>query len=257
MRPRQPADREQRLDPLAPRVSPIPTSTPVVNGTASRPASSIMRRRTSGRLSGARRWGIPGSPRRTLAVSSIRPRLTLTGRRRAMSLVDRTPAFVCGKRPCSSARRRRAEVAHRAVVPPRRERCRRYAPEGPFGLVPELEQRLGAPLFARAGELLVDLVRRHRPLAGIARRPAERAVAAVVAAEVRDGQEHLRRVREPAPPAAVAHCGERALEERVELAVRRVGERQGLLVGQGCVDHAREPTATRRSPPRARPYGSV
>ena len=48
---RSPAEREQRLRPLG-DVSPIPTSSPVVNGTDARPASSSTRSRTAGSLSG-------------------------------------------------------------------------------------------------------------------------------------------------------------------------------------------------------------
>ena len=46
-------NREQRLDAL-PAVPPMPMRMPVVNGMRSSPASRSMRRRTDGRLSGAR-----------------------------------------------------------------------------------------------------------------------------------------------------------------------------------------------------------
>ena len=56
------------------------------------------------RLSGARWWAIPGWHSRSLVVSSMSPRLALTGRRRVMSARVKIPAFVCGRSPRSSAR---------------------------------------------------------------------------------------------------------------------------------------------------------
>ena len=65
--------------------SPIPTRMPVVNGIASLPASSIVRSRTAGRLSGEPKCGPPLPARRSDDVSSISPIDALTCRNRASS----------------------------------------------------------------------------------------------------------------------------------------------------------------------------
>ena len=82
----------------------MPIRIPVVNGIFNSPASRSIFTRTWGRLSGALWCGMPFSQRRSLMFSSIKPRLTFTGRRRCMSCRDRMPALVCGNRPCCSAR---------------------------------------------------------------------------------------------------------------------------------------------------------
>jgi hypothetical protein len=66
-------------------LSPIPMSTPVVNGIASRPASSIVRSRTAGTLSGEPTCGPPRRDRRSEEVSSISPIEALTCLSRASS----------------------------------------------------------------------------------------------------------------------------------------------------------------------------
>ena len=79
------ADREERLGPLARGSRPIPTRIPVVNGIARRPASSIVRRRTDGTLSGDPKCGPPFSDSRAEDVSSISPIEAATCFRRAIS----------------------------------------------------------------------------------------------------------------------------------------------------------------------------
>ncbi len=87
-------------------VSPIPISTPVVNGTALRPASSNTRRRTAGSLSGEPKCGPPGSDQsRVAVVSSIMPIDAATGFSRWNSVQLSTPGFRCGSRPVSSSTR--------------------------------------------------------------------------------------------------------------------------------------------------------
>ncbi len=86
------------------RVSPIPTRIPVVNGTASRPASSRTRSRTDGSLSGEPWCGPPGSAHsRAAVVSSIMPMLGAAGLSRCSSCQLSTPGFRCGSSPVSSS----------------------------------------------------------------------------------------------------------------------------------------------------------
>jgi hypothetical protein len=84
-------------------VSPMPMSSPDVNGMRSSPASRVMRRRLSGRLSGALWCGMPFSHRRGLTFSSMSPSETFTRASRCISSRDRMPALVCGRSPYSSA----------------------------------------------------------------------------------------------------------------------------------------------------------
>ena len=88
------------------RVSPIPTSSPEVNGTDSRPASSSTRNRTSGSLSGDPKCASPlVSKSRREVVSSIIPIDGETGLRRVISSHDMTPGLRCGNNPVSSSTR--------------------------------------------------------------------------------------------------------------------------------------------------------
>jgi hypothetical protein len=86
-------------------VSPIPTRIPVVKGIDSRPASSMVRIRTDGSLSGEPKCGIPFSMRRGVACSSIRPIEADTCFSRAMSSHVMTPGLRCGSNPVSSITR--------------------------------------------------------------------------------------------------------------------------------------------------------
>ncbi len=88
------------------RVSPIPTSRPLVNGIESRPASSSTRSRTAGSLSGEPKWASPRvSNRRRDVVSSIIPIDGDTGLSRFSSSHDITPGLRWGSRPVSSSTR--------------------------------------------------------------------------------------------------------------------------------------------------------
>ncbi len=79
-------------------VSPMPTSSPVVNGTAWRPASSSTCSRTAGALSGLPAWAGTSA-----VVSSIIPSDGATGLSRWISSHVMTPGLRCGSRPvCSS-----------------------------------------------------------------------------------------------------------------------------------------------------------
>ena len=79
-----------------------------MKGMESSPASSCMRMRTAGSLSGAYWWAMPLPRRRGLVDSSMRPMEAFTWRSRAISSAVRMPALVCGRRPPSSATRQPA-----------------------------------------------------------------------------------------------------------------------------------------------------
>ena len=84
----------------------MPMSSPVVNGTERRPASSSTRRRTSGSLSGEPKWASPRvSNSRREVVSSIIPIDGETGLRRLISSHDITPGLRWGSSPVSSSTR--------------------------------------------------------------------------------------------------------------------------------------------------------
>ena len=85
-------------------VSPIPISTPVVNGIDDRPASSSTRSRTAGSLSGEPKWApFLFSNRSREVVSSIIPIDGATGLSRAISCQLITPGFRCGSSPVRSS----------------------------------------------------------------------------------------------------------------------------------------------------------
>ncbi len=88
----------------------MPMSSPLVNGTDVRPASSSTRSRTAGSLSGEPWWGCPGSLHsRSAVVSSIMPMEGATGFSRWKSVHDMTPGLRWGSSPVSS--RMRMEIA--------------------------------------------------------------------------------------------------------------------------------------------------
>src|SRR5947209_10530648 len=77
--------------------SPMPMRIPVVKGIWSLPASSIVRNRRAGTLSGALSWARPGPSSRDDTLSSMRPMLTLTSRSAARSRSLITPGLTCGR----------------------------------------------------------------------------------------------------------------------------------------------------------------
>src|SRR5437773_5629023 len=215
-------------------VSPIPMRTPVVNGIASLPASAIVLRRRAGTLSGARSWAIPRASRRSATVSSMSPMLTLTSRRadRSRSLI--TPGFACGSSGVSaSTRAHGAEIPERRAVAVAPEELAVLREDG-LRLIAEGEERLLRAEPAAGLRERDDLVGCQGPRAGLAWIPAERAVAAVVAAQRGERHEDLRRERHRASSAPVAHL-RGAREELVERRGRRLDEPARLGVG----DHAR------------------
>ena len=84
----------------------MPTSSPVVKGIESRPASSSTRSRTAGSLSGEPKWASPlVSKSRRDVVSSIIPIDGETGLSRLSSSHVITPGLRCGSSPVSSSTR--------------------------------------------------------------------------------------------------------------------------------------------------------
>ena len=84
----------------------MPTSSPVVNGMDSRPASSSVRNRTAGSLSGLPKCASPlVSNSRVDVVSSIIPIDGATGLSRDISDQLITPGFRWGSSPVSSSTR--------------------------------------------------------------------------------------------------------------------------------------------------------
>jgi hypothetical protein len=80
----------------------MPSSNPEVNGTDNRPASSRVRSRTSGSLSGEFQCACPLSSSRREVVSSMIPIDADTGLSVAISVHDITPGLRCGNSPVAS-----------------------------------------------------------------------------------------------------------------------------------------------------------
>src|SRR5215469_2197746 len=122
--------------------------------------------------------------------------LTLSGRSARISSDVIRPAFVCGSSPSSSAISHARPTYSIVVRTPRVASALRYSLNATSGLSP---RHISASLHpSSAPRPLRDLVRHHRPCAGIAGILAERAVAASIAAEIRDRQENLARVSDVA-----------------------------------------------------------
>ena len=210
------------------RVSPMPTRMPVVNGTRARPAASSVASRRSGVLSGAPACGPPGSPSRAASVSIIIP---CDGDDRAEPERDPSsasaPALAWGSRPVS--------VEHRARPPPpgsrrwRRTRARRATPPHAgyraSGASPRVNsaswQPSAAPRRAMASTSSSVEVRATSSVGG---RLGEGAVAARVAAQHRERDEHLRRERDARPVGGVAPG--RRLRHELARAARRAAPRR-------------------------------
>ena len=101
-RARRPAPRAMRCAP--PRVSPMPTRIPEVNGIRNSPAASIVAIRTAGCFDGEPAWTV--SIRRSEIDSSISPCEAVTSRRRARSAGLSAPRFVWAEGPDRGRARR-------------------------------------------------------------------------------------------------------------------------------------------------------
>ena len=205
---------------------------PVVNGMRSSPASSCMRRRTAGSLSGAYWCAMPFPRRRGLVDSSIRPIDAFQRRSAAISAWLRMPAFVCGSMPPSTATRQ-PSTRYSAVLrkPCAREPLAMRAVRD-LRLVAEAEQRLDAARRDAAAHHGRDLVERVRVRLGRVRRLREGAVRAAVATQVGERDEDVARDGDAIAPRPALALG-RGLEQRLEHRV--VGEplRQPLAVRRG------------------------
>ena len=207
------------------RVSPIPMRIPLVNGIASSPASRIVSSRRAGSL--VRR----GPVRAALRAEPLRGRLEHDPHRGR----DRPQRLELGARHHAGVEVRQQsgllehepraalEVLERRLAAERAQLLARDL-VAQLRLVAEREERLAAAgrgAGARDREHL--LLGHERPLAA-PRRPRERAVAADVAAERRQRDEDLRRVRDERAGAQAARLGEQLLERRGE----QVGARHSI-----------------------------
>src|SRR5580704_18679 len=78
--------------------SPMPISRPVVKGTFLLPASSMVRRRLAGSLSGALSWAAPAASSEAFVVSSMSPMLGETSESREIHSALSKPGLGCGSR---------------------------------------------------------------------------------------------------------------------------------------------------------------
>ena len=236
-------------------VSPMPTSSPVVNGIDSRPASASVRSRTSRILVRAavvgQALGLEQPPRRGLQHHAHR-------RRHRLEPGQLRPAHHAGVQVRQQPGLLEHPDRHRPHVVQRRVVATLVEPLP--GLVPprlrpvtEREQRLLATQFGTATRHVEDLVGLHvhahalRPqLAG---NRDERAVVAGVAAQMGDGNEHLARVAHRQPSggsaaagrleAGVAHPRRAGAQVREVIAAR--GHRDRGFVDVECHAVARAP----------------
>ena len=74
----------------------MPIRMPVVNGTPSLPASSMVFSRSDGTLVGSQAFRVRCARAARLVLSSIRPRLGLVARRRSIQLALSSPGLACG-----------------------------------------------------------------------------------------------------------------------------------------------------------------
>ena len=191
-------------------VSPMPTSSPVVNGMDSRPASSSVRSRTVGILVRAavmrQPLGLEQPPRRGLQHHAHRRGHRLEPRQlrpahHARVQVRQQPGLL------QHADRHRPHVVQRRVVAAFVEPLPGFVPAR-LRAVAEREKRFLATQFGAAAGHVEDLVglhvHAHALGAQLARHRDERAVVAGIAAQMGDGNEHLARVadRQPAVRAA-------------------------------------------------------
>ena len=233
--PRSSAARGARRS-RSPRVSPIPTRIPLVNGIESSPARRIVSSRRAGSLSGEAQCGPPRAASRSAVVSSMIPIDAATARSAASSSRVITPGFRCGKRPVSSSTRRRAarEILERRATAERGKLFACYS-VARLGAVAEGEERLGAAGLRPRSRDREHLVLGEVGARAAPRRPREGAVAADVAAERRQRHEDLRRVRDERPRARGAQAprlGHEVVEGRREKLGGEVCHRRSVVAGR-------------------------
>ena len=204
------------------RVSPIPMRIPLVNGIASSPASRIVSRRRAGSLSGEAQCGPPFAAEplgRRLEHDPHRggdgpEQLELGAGHHAGVQVREQPGLV------EDEPRAALEVLERRLAAERAQLLARDL-VAQLGLVAEREERLAAAGRRARARDREHLVLGHERALAAARRARERAVAADVAAERRQRDEDLRRVRDErpapqraAPPRAAPRAARRAGRRR-------------------------------------------
>ena len=197
------------------RVSPIPMRIPLVNGIASSPASRIVSRRRAGQL--VRRGPVRPAPRAEPLRGRLEhdPHRGETGRSASSSARVITPGLRCGRRPVSSSTSRAQRSRYSSVVaqPSARELLARDL-VAQLGLVAEREERLAAARGGTGARDREHLLLGHERALAAPGRPRERAVAADVAAERRQRDEDLRRVRDEGAWPQASSLGEKLLERR-------------------------------------------
>ena len=197
------------------RVSPMPMRIPLVNGIASSPASRIVSRRLAGTLSGDAQCGPPFAESRSAVVSSMIPIDAETGRRR----LELSAGHDTGVQVRQQARLREDEPRAALEVLERRrapQRVQLLARDlvAQLGLVAEREERLAASRRRARPRDREHLVLGHERAFAATRWARERAVAADVATERRQRDEHLRRVRDERSRAEPPGLREQLLERR-------------------------------------------
>ena len=173
-------------------------STPVVNGTASRPASSSTRSRTAGSLSGEPKCGPPRlGHSRVDVVSSIIPIDGATGLSRWISSQVMHAGVEVRQQPglLEHPDRHRPQVGQRRVVAVRVAATPRATGQRSSGRSPRVNsaslQPSAAPCAGDVEHLVGGQERRLARRAQLARRRHERAVVAAVAAQPGERDEHL------------------------------------------------------------------
>ena len=199
------------------RVSPMPIRIPLVNGIASSPASRIVSSRTAGTLSGDAQCGPPFSDSRSETVSSMIPIDADTGRSSSSSRPAHHARVQVRQQPglVEHAAGAVREVLDRRREAELRELLARDA-VAQLRLVAEREQRLRAAGGCSGAGDLEHLVDRQERALTAARRSRERAVAADIAAQRRQRDEDLGRVRDEAPAAQRPRLGHEVGKGRAE-----------------------------------------
>ena len=182
------------------RVSPIPMRIPLVNGIRSSPASRIVSRRRAGSLSGEAQCGPPLRRDRSAVVSSMIPIEAETGRSASSSARVITPGIEVRQeaRLLEHEPRAALEILERRRAAERAQLLARHL-VAQLGLVAEREERFAAARGGAGARDREHLLLGHERALAAPGRPRERAVAADVAAERRQRDEDLRRVRDEGP----------------------------------------------------------
>ena len=236
------AERQQGVEPLLARLAdpdqdPARERDPELAGEAHRLEPR------AGSLSGEAQCGPPRAPSRSAVVSSMIPIDALTGRSRSSSAARHHPGVEVRQQPRLLEHEPGAALQ---VLDRRRAAERGELVAGDavaeLWLVAEGEERLGAAgLGARARDRQHLVLGQVRPLAA-AGRPGEGAVAADVAAERRQRDEDLGRVRDERRRSETPRLGQHVVERRLE----QLLPRHARAYARGGAPEAAERPPTRR-----------